>query len=187
MKKFIIVIGMIGGFLLSSTSLSAQSNAATHSVSLGLPEVALLATGGSGINLVLSTAANAGEAVEQSIADSSAYVQFSSVISDGSPRILSAKYTGTLPAGTSLTAKVLAPNANAVGTTGTLVGSDVALSTTDANLVTDIGSCYSGTSADDGYRMVYTWGLDNPAANYADIRATSSASITVTLTLTAAN
>ncbi len=186
MKKIIIVIGMIGGLFLSSTQVQAQSNVAAHSVSLGLPEVALLATGGSGINLTLSAASSAGEAVEQSIADSSAYVQFSSVISDASPRTLSAKYTGTMPAGTTLSAMVLAPNSNAVGTTGTLVATDVTISAVDATLITDIGSCYSGTANDDGYRMRYTWGLDNPAANYADIRATAAANITVTLTLTAA-
>lgn len=185
MKKFIIVIGMIGGFFLSSIQVQAQTNVAAHSVSLGLPEVALLATGGGGINLTLSSAASAGEAVEQSIADSSAYIQFSSVISDASPRTLSAKYTGTMPAGTTLSAKILAPNANAVGTTGTLAG-EVTISAVDATLITDIGSCYSGTASDDGYRMRYTWGLDNPAANYADIRATVAANITVTLTLTAA-
>lgn len=186
MKKFIIVIGIIGGCFFSSTNVLAQTNEAAHSVTLGLPEVALLATGGSGINLTLSSAASAGEAVESSIADSSAYVQFSSVISDGSPRILTAKYTGTMPAGTTLTAKVLSPNASAVGTIGTLIATDVTITTVDATLITDIGSCYSGTAADDGYRMRYTWGLDDPAANYADIRATSTANITVTLTLTAA-
>jgi len=186
MKKLIIVIGIIGGCFLSTANAWAQDNVTAHNITLGLPEVALLATSSGGVNLTLSAATAAGEAVQQSISDSTAYVQFSSVISEGSPRILSAKYSGTLPAGTNLTAKVLAPNANAVGTTGTLVASDVSLTTVDATLVSDIGSCYSGTAVDDGYRMKYTWGLDNPTANYADIRATAATSLTVTLTLTAA-
>lgn len=187
MKKFIIITGIIVGCLMSVTNTQAQENEATHDITLGLPEVALLATTSSGINLNLSAAAVAGVAIEQSASDSSAYVQFSSVISEGSPRTLSARYTGTMPGGTTLTLKPLAPNANAMGTTGTLVGTDVTLTTTDAIIITDIGSCYSGTAADDGYRMKYTWGLDNPAANYSDIRATSSVNLTVTLTLTAAN
>lgn len=186
MKKLLTTLGIVLICLISSSNAFAQANTSSHNVSLGLPEVALLATTSGGVNLTLTAAASAGEAVEQSISDSTAYVQFSSVISEGSPRTFSAKYTGTLPAGTSLKAKVLAPNANAVGTTGTLVTTDVNLTTLDATLVSDIGSCYSGTAPDDGYRIKYTWGLDNPAANYADIRATSSANLTVTLTLTAA-
>lgn len=186
MKKIIIVIGIIAGCFLTLTKTQAQSNITTHDISLGLPEVSLLATTSTGINLNLSAAATAGVAIEQSISDSSAYVQFSSVISEGSPRTLSAKYSGTMPGGTTLKLKALAPNANAAGTTGTLVSTDVTLSTADATIVSNIGSCYSGTATDDGYRMKYTWGLDNPAANYSEIRATASASLTVTLTLTAA-
>ncbi|MBU1013435.1 MAG: hypothetical protein KKG99_10550 [Bacteroidetes bacterium] len=186
MKKLIIVIGIIGGCFLSVTKAHTQDNVTSHNITMGLPEVALLATTSGGVNLTLSAATVAGEAVQSSISDSSAYVQFSSVISDAAPRTLSAKFTGTLPGGTTLTARVLNPNANAVGTVGTPVATDVTLTTSDATLVSNIGSCYSGTAADDGYRMKYTWGLDNPSANYADIRATASASLIVTLTLTAA-
>ena len=186
MKKIIVIIGIIVVCFLSATRTHAQENITTHDISLGLPEVALLATTSSGINLTLSASAAAGEAVEQSISDSSAYVQFSSVISEGAPRTLSAKYSGTMPGGTTLTLVALAPNANAVGVSGTLIPTDVTLTTTDATIVSDIGSCYSGTAVDDGYRMKYTWGLDNPETNYADIRATAAASLTVTLTLTAA-
>ena len=92
-----------------------------------------------------------------------------------------------MPGGTSLKAKVLSPGANASGDWGTPVATDVTLAATDNILVNAIGSCYSGTDAADGYRLKYTWGLDNPESNYADIRATASASITVVLTMTAAN
>ena len=67
MKKFIIVTGIIVGCFLSITKANAQENITTHDISLGLPEVALLATTSTGINLSLSAAAVAGEAVEQSL------------------------------------------------------------------------------------------------------------------------
>jgi hypothetical protein len=81
----------------------------------------------------------------------------------------------------------LTPNSSFGGTPGTLVGSDVLLSTvSDANIISGIGSCYSGVAADDGYVLKYTWGLDNPASTYGQIRATGAAvSVTVTLTLSA--
>ena len=186
MKKNALKVCLISICIGMTMNLNAQVNVASHGLTLGLPEVSLLATQSAGVNLTLSSATTAGEAVLSEIADSSAYVQFSSVISDGSPRNLSVKYTGSMPGGTSLKAKAQDPNANSAGDFGTLVSTDVTLSTTDNTLISDIGSCYSGTSADDGYRIKYSWGLNDPESNYADIRATASASITVVLTLTAA-
>lgn len=174
-------------FLTIGFAAFSQTNTSSHSLTLGLPEVSLLATQSAGINLTLSSATNAGEAVLSSASDSSAFLQFSSVIAEGSTRTLSASFTGTLPGGTSLKAIVQDPGASASGDWGTPVGSDVTLAATDNVLVNGVGSCYSGTEATDGYRLKYTWGLDNPESNYADIRATASASITVVLTLTAAN
>lgn len=186
MKKTILTLGALAICLSMGIKMQAQTNSADHSISLGLPEVALLGTQSGPVNLELSGSMAAGEAVLAEKSDSTAYLQYSSVITEGSPRTLYAKVTGTVPAGTFLKAKAKAPGANASGDYGTLVATDVTLSLTDNALVTGIGSCYSGTAADDGYNLKYTWGLDNPAANYADIRATAAASVTVTLTITAA-
>lgn len=187
MKKLLISVIFIGLLLIPGVHLKAQVNAATHSLTLGLPEVALLATQSAAVNLTLSANTTAGEAIVSTIADSSAYVQFSSVITEGSTRTLSCKYTGTMPGGTYLRAIVQAPNANTSGDYGTLVSSDVTIALTDNTLVSGIGSCYSGTSANDGYRLKYTWGLLNPESNYADIRASAASSLSVVLTITAAN
>jgi len=186
MKKFVLTLGVLAICLSLGMKMQAQTNSAAHSISLGLPEVALLGTQSGPINLELSGSLAAGEAVEAEKSDNSAYIQFSSVISDGDPRTMFAKYSGTMPAGTFLKALALAPGVNATGDYGTLIASDVTLALTDNALVTNIGSCYSGTAATDGYNLKYTWGLDNPAVNYADIKATASASVTVTLTITAA-
>lgn len=186
MKKFVLTLGVLAISLSMGMKMQAQTNTADHAISLGLPEVALLGTQSGPVNLQLSGALAAGEAIEASKSDSSSYIQFSSVISEGSTRTLYAKYTGTVPAGTFLKALAMNPGVNASGDFGTLIATDVTLSTTDNALVTDIGSCYSGTAADDGYNLKYTWGLDNPEANYADIRATAAAAVTVTLTITAA-
>ena len=186
MKKFVLTLGVLAICLSMGMKIQAQTNAADHDISLGLPEVALLGTQSGPVNLELSGTMAAGEAVLASKSDSSAYLQYSSVISEGSTRTLYAKVTGTVPAGTFLKAKAKAPGTNSSGDYDTLIATDVTLSATDSPLVTAIGSCYSGTAATDGYNLKYTWGLDNPEANYADIRATASASVTVTLTITAA-
>lgn len=185
MKKFILALGVLAICLSMGMKMQAQTNTADHSITLGLPEVALLGTQSGPVDLQLSGALAAGEAIEASISDATSYIQFSSVIS-ASKRTLYAKIIGTVPAGTYLKAMAMDPGVNASGDFGTLIATDVTLSNVDSPLVTDIGSCYSGTAASDGYNLKYTWGLDNPGDNYADIRATESAAIIVTLTITAA-
>lgn len=187
MKKLFFLSLTVSCFLLNGSLLHAQdTNVANHSLTLGLNEVALLHASAGVVNLQLGNDISAGEAVASEVSDNSSFLQFSSVITSAT-RKLTAKYTGTLPAGTVLKAQALAPGVNAVGTTGTLIASDVTLSTvTDADLVTGIGSCYSGTLATDGYNLKYTWGLNDPASNYADVRATANAAITVVLTISPA-
>lgn len=184
MKNLKKIITVIGVFLMISANTWAQTNVATNNLSLGLPELNLIASSASTINLQLTTT-TAGQAVEASKSDSSTYVQISSVVSSTQTRSLSAEITnGVVPAGTKLSLVAQSPNANFAGTGGTL-GSQVLLSSSSADIVTLIGSCYSGVTSTDGYRLKYTWGLDNPASTYGAIRATAGASIVVTITLSA--
>lgn len=187
MKKLFFVLGI---FLLSSMVgsrvMGQAAQTTTNNLSLGMPELNLLSSTSASINLVLTTAV-AGEAVKSSISDSTARLKISSVISDAQSRSLSAQVTtGVIPAGTTLKLRAKDPNVNFGGTKGTLVGSDVTLSAgTGASIISGIGSCYSGTTADDGYVLKYTWGLDNPASTYGSIRASSGSLLTITLTLSA--
>ncbi|HEY5510301.1 MAG TPA: hypothetical protein VIK10_04655 [Prolixibacteraceae bacterium] len=186
MKKsiFVLMIALMGTLLGSSIMVQGQTNAATNGLSLGLPELNLLSSASTSINLQLTTAV-AGAAVKSSISDSTARVKISSVVAAAATRKISAKVTGTIPGGTKLLLRALNPNSNFGGNMGNLIGSDVQLSTSDADIVTNIGSCYSSTGSDDGYVLKYTWGLNNPASTYGDVRATSGTAITVTLTLSA--
>lgn len=184
MKTIKLLISAVGISIFISTQICAQTNTATNSLSLGLPELNLIASSATTINLQLTTT-TAGQAVESSKSDSSTYVQISSIVAGNQTRDLSAQITaGTVPTGTNLKLVGQSPNGNFAGTAGTL-SAQATLAGTSSVIVTGIGSCYSGTSLDDGYRLKYTWGLDNPASTYGGIRATSGAAITVTLTLSA--
>lgn len=189
MKKSLLVLSItLLGVLLCSNVMGQDTQAASNSLSLGMPEVLLLKSSAS-INLQLTTAI-AGESVKSSISDTTARLKVSSVVATGKTRTLSAKVTtGPVPAGTTLKLQALSPTvgANYGGDMGTLVGSDVTLTTSsDATIISAIGSCFSGIAADDGYRLKYTWGLDNPGTNYGSVRATGTVvPITVTLTLSA--
>ena len=186
MKKsiFVLTIALMGTLLGSSIMVQGQTT--TNGLSLGMPELNLLNSASASISLELTTAV-AGEMVQSSKSDATARVKISSIIAQGQTRTLSAQVTtGAIPGGTTLKLAAQTPNSAFGGTKGTF-GSDATLSTTSAtSIVTGIGSCYSGTEADDGYVLNYTWGLDNPGTSYGDIRAApGGAAITVTLTLSA--
>jgi len=184
MKKLFVVLSICLLGVFSGSRVMGQT--ATNGLSLGMPEINLLSSAAASISLQLTTAI-AGEAVKQSISDATARLKISSIISEGQTRTISAKITtGSVPAGTTLKLIALTPNIKFGGTAGALVGTDVTLSTGAANsIITGIGSCYSGTEADDGYTLKYTWGLDNPAGNYGQIRASTGSLVTITLTLSA--
>ena len=161
-----------------------NTNTSTGTITLGLQEVSLI-DANADVSLVL-TPQSAGLAVKPSVKDSTARILISSVVSAENTRDLSVAFSGTLPTGTFLKLQAKNPNASFVGTAGTVAGEIEFNNTTSQNIVTGIGTCYSGTNADDGYKLVYEFGTSATSENYADIRAVGGTAITATYTLTAA-
>lgn len=181
MKKTLLALSitLIGIFLSSQV----MGQTATNNLSLGMPEVLLVKSNAAQINLTLSPQ-EAGLAVQPSLSDSTARVLISSVVSGVQTRTLNASVTsGTVPPGTYLKLIALTPNGSFVGTAGTL-GAEVELGAVAQTIVSGIGTCYSGTAADDGYGLKYTFGIPAATGSYASIRATAGTAVTVTLTLT---
>lgn len=169
---------------LSYYTKAADTNVSSSTLTLGVSEVSLLKTSSGVINLTLGHQ-EAGMPVETSKSDSTARLLISSVITSAT-RTLSAKVSaGSVPTGAHLALMAMQPNASFVGASGTL-GPQVTLDATDRPVVTGIGTCYSGTAADDGYPLKFTFGLDLDSGSYGALRATTGVQIVVTLTLTAA-
>lgn len=180
----IVVFFTVLFLLWSAHVMAVDTNVATSTLTLGVPEVSLLRTSSGIITLTLSQR-GAGESIDLYKSDSTARILISSVITSAT-RMLSAKITaGTVPSGAQLQLVAKSPNASFVGTSGTL-GSPVTLDATDRNIITGIGTCYSGTGASDGYPLKFIFGIDLNSANYGSLRATTGVQIVVTLTLTAA-
>lgn len=184
MKKsirfFVLITALI--LLTSVESYCQGSNQATNTISLGMPEVQLLKSTTPAINLTLSPG-EAGMAVEESKSDESTRLLISSVISGEQTKILSAAVTsGAVPPGTFLRLIALTPNDNFVGTAGSYAA-EVDLGSTAKNIITGIGTCYSGVGAEDGYKLRYTFGVITSAGSYELIRASVGTEVTVTLTL----
>ncbi len=183
-NKKLLVLGLIILTNLSIVSAQDGSNTATNVVSLGMPEVYMLASNSATVNLTL-TPTTAGNAVVSSVADSTARVLISSVVAEAQTRTLTAKISaGSVPAGTYLNLVAQTPNATFVGTAGTFAA-EIQLSATDQNIITGIGTCYSGTSSDDGYKMKYTYGVPESTEQYDLIRASGGSAVTITFTLSA--
>jgi hypothetical protein len=166
------------------TVKAVDTNVSTTTLSLGIPEVSLLKISAGVINLSLLQR-NAGQSIETSKSDSTTRLLVTSVIRTTN-RTLTAKITsGTVPTGTLLKLVAKQPNASFIGTASTL-GAEVTLDATDRAVVTNIGTCYSGTAASDGYPLRFTYALDSNTATYSSLRANSGVTIIVTLTMTAA-
>jgi len=179
MKKFIFFIVMLGAFSILSLKVSAQGASSNHNLLMGIPEVCLLTAPSANISLILTTS-TAGTAI--SGGTGFGYTQISSIVSASELRTITALVTG-VPAGTSLAVTTEVPtNANKAGILGTGT-TNVNLSGTAANLVTEIGSCYTGVAADDGYKLTYLWNAGT-SGNYGTIVATAGASAVVVLTVT---
>ncbi|MBN2615933.1 MAG: hypothetical protein JXR71_09595 [Bacteroidales bacterium] len=178
---------MTGAFLVLATSLFAQTNTTTQDLTMGIPEVLLInAVDTTGVTAAVSlelTTNVAGTAI--SGGSGASYAQVSSIIASGQTRKIQASYD-QIPAGTTLDVTGDLPTStNGDGTFGSTANT-VTLSTTAQDIFTGVGSCFTGTSAKDGYRLNWQWNA-GAAGQYANIVATTGSTTVVTLTITAGN
>lgn len=181
--KFYFAIILIT--VLFSGKSSAQSFTAGEQITLQVSSYSLVATNNAPVNLTLSSAA-AGLPIT-SVSNSDMYVKVSSIVPGGTHRELTARISsGTVPVGTRLTL-ISAPctTTNSGGNLGTPYTTPIVLNSVDQELVDYIGTCYTGTGYNDGYRLTYTW-MRDPAVNYGLITASASpVAITVVITINA--
>jgi len=184
MNKFQFIFILI--FLFFPGRTIAQSYTAGDQITLGVQDFCLIDTNHAPVAMTLS-ASVAGTPVA-SVSNSDMYVKISSVVPGGTNRKITARVSGgTIPAGTRLTLLAAqSVNLNGGGRRGVVVATPVVLSATDQDLITGIGSCYTGTGYTDGYRLTYIWAPYLPATNYQLLQSTTTpAVITVVLTITA--
>jgi len=134
-------------------------------------------TGTISMKLLASTAGNS--LVTQTSV--STYMQLTSIAPENETRRITAIVSsGNVPAGTlfQLTTEACYTGTDARGTPASTITLD---RSGQKNVVTGIGSCYTGTSSTSGYKLVYTWGVD--PANMSQLKATSTVSITITYTV----
>jgi hypothetical protein len=184
MKRSVLITAIaIAAFTTPVFSEGTENNSASHDVTISVPEVALLDLEGvSTITLVPTAPDEAGEALSfASATDNSVWINYSSVISSGKKRSVHARITDNLPKGLNLQVSAGSYSGNGAGTTGSPAGK-VILSNKDQELISGIGSCYTGNGTSQGHNLTYQLDLtDNDSyQNLVEI----DTKITVTYTLT---
>jgi len=165
-------------FLMPFAAIGQDSRVATQDLSLQVAGSALLAISGPAVNLQLSGAAEAGDAIAKSVENSTTRLRISSLVNAGEKRAISAKISETL-VGTQLYVELQEPNTNFVypDNKGTLKGQQLLDSEKEITLVEGIGTCWSGKEEGDGYVIKYMY----KAIPNAPVL--KSATITVTYTI----
>lgn len=170
--------------MLFATNLYSQSNTYTQTITITIPQVMLVnavtASGVIGAVSINLTSSAAGAEIQNGTGTS--YAQVSSIVVSGQTRTIQASYD-EIPVGTTLSVTGVTPTVNGQGSFGTSAGT-LTLSTASQDLFTGIGSCYTGTSAGDGYEL--EWHLNpGPQGTYSLVTETTGFTTIVTFTITA--
>jgi hypothetical protein len=185
MNKIMAVVAL---GVLSVGAYAQDAATDDHTATVGVPEVFIVdiePQASKNITVGPTAPVEAGEGLDFSSAtNSDLWLNYSSIVENGtSTRNVTAAITaGTVPAGLTLSASADAGNGD--GTVGTQVGSAITLSGTAQNLVTGIGSCYTGDGANNGHNLTYAVSLTAGAGNYASLFTDNNDVLTVTYTIT---
>lgn len=188
MKKQIFLSVVLLGVVSLSVNAQGDTNQNAHNVVIGVPAVALLdleAASSTSITLGPTAPTEAGLPVTFNAVDTSIWINYSSIIGSTTEpsRLVTAQITdGTVPAGTQL--KVLAASASGSGD-GTMgaPSAQVTLTSSAQNVITGIGSSYTGNGVNNGHNLSYSLNLIASSGSYAQLDFDNSDTVTITYTL----
>ena len=172
----------------SLTAFAQDSNQDAHNVVIGIPEVALLdleAANGTSITLGPTAPVEAGNAVEFNSTNNSIWINYSSIIgstTEPSRNVAVQITSGTVPSGTQLSVLAAAAAGSGDGTLGAPT-SAVVLTSTAQNIITGIGSAYTGNGVNNGHNLSYALNLSTSAGSYAQLDFDNSDTVVITYTL----
>lgn len=176
MKKALMIM-MVVGLCLGFTGMAmALDDTTTQTMDLNVNEIAVLDDTGDPGALTIVAPATGGQ-TPADVTDNSTYAQYTSVITTGQTRKLTAQISVAAPAGTQLTLEA----SGLSGTEGSAVAKATLGTVSAVDIVTGIGSCATGIGATDGAQLTY--GLE--VTDVTALVVTSGTAPVVTLTLTA--
>lgn len=190
MKKLTFAIIALLGMGISGTFAQGAAATDNQTINVIVPEVAKLAIA-NGMNAAknfdaaFTSPAMAGQAILAPTAPAAYYLQYSSIKKAGSTaagagvRNISV-VADVLVAGVNIDVTAVVPTtAPAIGQVG--MGSVKTLATTSSDLITTVGSGYTGTGTTDGAAITYA--ITAPDGTYSSLVATAGTAVKVTYTL----
>lgn len=187
-KKNVILISLIVLLFSFSTISPAQnSNKAEMSISVKIPSIALIDFIVDGNQIITYTYSNTEpNQVEQIITPTTydkTWLNYSSIVNNGLTNYITVHISsGSLPADVSLNVTVGSDIGAGAGIMGTSLGK-ITLSTFPQNIITNIGSCYTGRGLNKGHQLTYEW--ENPESYNYSFNYEGGNAIAVTYTITA--
>ncbi|MCG8483115.1 MAG: hypothetical protein MJA31_07390 [Clostridia bacterium] len=126
----------------------------------------------------------AGSPLSDPSSNSSLWLNYSSIVgASGETRSITVKLDNAVSEGT-LTVQAASDAGNGLGSVGTAAASAITLSTTAQNIVTGIGSCYTGSGTSNGHQLTYSLSLTTTSSNYSNLVHNTNNQYTVTYTIT---
>lgn len=189
MKKTTITLAMsLATFALSSNLQAQDTNKDEHTVTISVPEVALVdiePAATKNITLGFTAPTEAGNPITPNTANSTLWLNYSSIKSVADPtRNVSVKVNAIIP-GIDIHVTAAAATGAGGGTLGT-PAAQLTLSSTDQTIISGIGSAFTGNGANNGHNLTYALAAGSGSggvAVYADLQATATTVATVTYTI----
>jgi hypothetical protein len=185
MKKVILIFAAIAMIASLSTKLMAQdTHEAGDDVTYQLDAMRILDIEGTAPSLHLIKPTEAGAAVPDVTSDLS-WINYTSIIETGTTNRVTVVLTKVPPTFTTLKVVAASHAGTGNGTYGLASGELTLASASEAqDIITGIGSCWTGDGNTNGHKLTYTWGIT--PGSYADAVSVASASdITATYTIIA--
>jgi hypothetical protein len=189
MKKSTLSLAVCFIAAAISGSVQAQdSNTDNHTITISIPEVALVdiePAATKNITLGFTAPTEAGNPITPTTSDNTLWLNYSSVKSVADPtRNVSVKVNALIP-GIDINVTAAAATGSGGGTLGTPAAL-LTLSAADQTIVSGIGSAYTGNGANNGHNLTYALAAGSGpggVAAYADLEATASTVATVIYTI----
>ncbi len=174
--------------VVSFNTYAQDDNTEAHNVVIGIPEVAILdleSAAGTTITLGPTAPTEAGLAVAFPSQNNSIWLNYSSIVgstTEPSRNVTVQITSGTVPSGTTLEVVASADAGSGDGAVGAPAAA-VTLSNAAQNIITGIGSAYTGDGVSKGHNLAYTLDLASGAGSYALLDFDDSNTLEITYTL----
>lgn len=191
MKKLNLSLAALALVTISANvSAQADTNAASHNIVIGVPNVALLdiesGIANNNINMSFTVPTEAGQPITPVADNNTLWLNYSSIKKNTTySRIVSVKLEAVIP-GVAIKVTAAGHTGGGAGTFGTSTG-QLTLTAADQPILTGIGSAWTGDGNTNGHQLTYNVGYGGAGtgtgtANYADlVVCTTTAIVTYTL------